>query len=409
MRKAKRIVVICPASVRAHWCQEFLRFQYIDRKVCKGVNIHDFVAWKAGVYDVLVTSYELAAKWADYIHTMAEIIDVVIIDEGHYLKANDAARSKKILGEDSTGRAGIVQWAAAAWWLTGSPIPNDPIDIYTFLRFVGVMPLEKRTFVARYFNSRPRTYSSVQTPKADMLAELQKLIENNSIRRTLGDVGYQLPPIWLTNTFVDGESDAVLNMLRVHPGLDRAIREHLDSGRPLEKIHADHVETLRRLIGEAKALPYAEMLLGELRGGLDKAVVFGIHRTALKTVSDYLGRNGVRAVLVNGDTPDRDLSPFINSFQQESSCRVFVANIRKAGVGLTLTAAAALDMLESDWTPAGNAQAIKRVHRLTQTRQVRARFITLANSFDQVVNDIVAEKTATIASIERVSMIATPS
>ncbi|MGZ7153875.1 hypothetical protein ACXWOD_10320, partial [Streptococcus pyogenes] len=67
-----------------------------------------------------------------------------------------------------------------------------------------------------------------------------------------------------------------------------------------------------------------------------------------------------------------------------------------------------IDMLESDWSPAGNAQAIKRVHRYGQTNSVRARFITLANSLDETVNSIVAQKTASIAEIEGHAMTAAP-
>jgi SNF2 family DNA or RNA helicase len=402
---AVRILVVAPAAVREHWLRQFELFQGCERRICKGLTIHDFVAWRNNAFDVLITSYELATKWARYIHEACDPIDAVIIDEGHYLKSATTARAKAILGEGSDGRGGILQWAVRAWWATGSPIPNDGLDIFTFLRFCRAMPLERQAFVQRYFYVRQRTYSVSHTPSLEMLPELQALIGNNSIRRKLVDVGYQLPPIFLTNTYIDGDASEIIELLRMHPGLDKAIVEALEAGH-IGKIQAEHVATLRRLIGEAKALPYAEMLLEELKGGLDKAVVFGVHRLALRQTADYLGRHGIRCVLVTGDTPDRDLDPFIRAFQTEASCRVFIGNIRKAGVGLTLTAAAALDMLESDWSPAGNAQAIKRVHRLTQTRSVRARFITLSHSFDEVVNAIVAAKTATIAEIEGDPMLA---
>jgi SWI/SNF-related matrix-associated actin-dependent regulator 1 of chromatin subfamily A len=87
---------------------------------------------------------------------------------------------------------------------------------------------------------------------------------------------------------------------------------------------------------------------------------------------------------------------------------VFVGNIKVAGVGLTLTTSYEIDMLESDWSPAGNAQAIKRVHRYGQQQAVHARFITLANSIDVAVNRIVRDKTASIAQIEGHTMTASP-
>jgi SNF2 family DNA or RNA helicase len=77
---------------------------------------------------------------------------------------------------------------------------------------------------------------------------------------------------------------------------------------------------------------------------------------------------------------------------------VFVGNIRAAGTGLTLTAASDLILFESDWAPAANAQAIKRIHRIGQKNECRARFITLANSIDEMVTKTVVSKTAAIAA-----------
>ena len=397
---ARRIWVICPAAVREHWRNEFARFQHISRRVCKGETIHDFAAWRFGRFDVLITSYEQAAKWTQYVEEDGDLLDLVIFDEAHYLKDGNTARAKKFLGEDLTGHTGLMGWAKQAWWGTGSPIPNDPVDIYTFLRFVEVMPLGRTAFVNRYFNSRQRTYSSQQTPKREMIREIQTLIGNNSITRKLVDVGIQLPEIFLTNLILDGDTQPIRELLLGSPGLDRAIIDALSSDRGLSGLNSDHIATLRRLLGEAKALPYAQMLLGELQGGLDKVVFFGIHKVALIQATQYLGRHGVRCGLINGDTPEKDRVTLVNAFQTEPSMRVLALQVRSGGTGLTLTAAAALDMLESDWAPYVNAQALKRIHRIGQTRKCRARFITLANSFDTVVNQIVADKTARIAEIE---------
>jgi SWI/SNF-related matrix-associated actin-dependent regulator 1 of chromatin subfamily A len=92
----------------------------------------------------------------------------------------------------------------------------------------------------------------------------------------------------------------------------------------------------------------------------------------------------------------------------DPKCKVFIGNIKVAGVGLTLTESSDIDIFESDWSPAGNAQAIKRVHRYGQRQEVTARFITLSKSIDETVNYIVANKTASIAQIEGSAMTAAP-
>ena len=399
--RAVRIVVICPAVVREHWRNEFLTWQRMPRRVCKGVSIHDFSAWRYGKFDVLITSFELAAKWSQYIIEDGEILHLVIIDEAHGLKDAGTARTRAIMGQEITGHSGLLAWAVNALWATGSPSPNDPADIYTFLCFAECMPLGREAFIKRYFNSRPRAYgNSSQDPKLDMLPELQQLIANNSIRRRLEDVGVQLPQLWITNMLIDGDDRAVRDLLRQFPGLDRKIMQALEEGQSLARLDEDHIATLRRLIGEAKAIPYAQLLLNDLESGLKKAVFFGVHRTALELATQYLAKQGVRVGLVYGATSEADRVRLVRTFQTEESMQVIALNIKTGGTGLTLTAAANLDMMESDWSPYNNVQAFKRIHRIGQASACRARFITLANSFDCQVNQIVAAKSAAIAELE---------
>lgn len=407
---AERGILIVPAMLRQNWIEEFRRFSSRPGlRLCKGSNIHDYVAWAKGRFNFLITSYEQATNWKPLIDKNGEVLDAVVCDESHYLKNVSSKRTKAILGPDSTGHNGIMGWAVHGWSLTGTPIPNDPVDIYPFLRFTDCMPLSKDAFVKRYFKSTRTAHGSRQECKGDNLDELIYLINNNALRRTKNDIGLQLPPIFLTSLYVDGDSDAVRGLLSEHPGLEKAILQAVEEG-GLSFIDAQYVATLRRLVGAAKVVPYSRMLLEELNSGAtDKRVVFGIHRDALTGLRDYLLRKGVNCVLVNGDTPEAQRIAAVTAFQNDPDCRVFLGNIRAAGVGLTLTASCELDMLESDWTPAGNAQAIMRIHRIGQTRSVTARFITLADSIDEVVNHMVVRKTAAIAEIEGEEMHAAPS
>lgn len=402
--KAKRGAIICPAGVREVWRGEFAKFAVIKRTIVKVMNIHDFMAWQRGRFDVAIMSYEHAVKYAQRINDAAEFIDFMIFDEAHYMKNSETARAKALLGNLSNeGTDGVVKWALRAWMLTGTPMANDPMDIYTFLRFVHAMPLKKGVFQHRYFSTFQRTFNEKNTPRPDIVAELQRLIRNNSIRRTKKEVGLQLPPIWLTSITIDGDDTPIRELLAMYPGLDGAIVAALQSG-GLSFLDAQHIATLRRLVGEAKAIPYAKMLVEELMNCTDKYVVMGIHQKALRDVRDYLAKHGIFTSLVQGETSERERKVQVDQFQNDPRVRVFLGNIRAAGTGLTLTAAPNIDMLESDWSPAPNAQAIMRVHRIGQTNNVRARFITLARSIDEAVNRIVAEKTAAIASIEGEAM-----
>lgn len=398
-RAADRVIIGCPATARRNWRSEFAKFSTRYRRICVGETLHDFVAWHRGRFDTLITSHDQLTKWAPHICEACDVLEAVVIDEAQALRNPDTLRAKQILGPQSDGIGGVFQWAVCGWWLTGTPIWNDPIDIYPFLRCCGVMPLDRKAFAARYFKARQRTYSTTHTARRDMLPELRALIGNNSLRRTLAQTGVELPPLMATTYLVDGDTTAVRELLLAHPGLDQMIIDALREGRSISNLEADHVATLRRLIGEAKALPYAQMLLDELHAGLDKMVVFGIHRQALALGNQYMLDHGIPSAIINGSTTNKQDDDNLRRFQTDPTMRTLWLNIQSGGTALTMTAACHADILESAWTNNANTQAIKRVHRLTQTRGVRARFITLADSFDEVVNEIVAGKAAAEAAI----------
>lgn len=393
----RRALVICPAGVRAVWPGEFTKFGIQPRRVLKAKSLHDLNLWLRGKADVLVMSYEQATKWRQWIE--GDIISVVIIDEAHYLKNAKASRTKAILGGRCDGVTGIARWGARVWMLTGTPMSNDPTDIWTWMRFCGAIDLGLQAFTMRYFNCKPGAFNQTYSPRKDMLHDLKQRIGNFSIRRTKEQAGVDLPPVWLTTQSVDGDTREIRELLREVPGLDETILQSVERG-GLSFLDAQHIGTLRRLVGTAKAPAYAAQLIEELAQHEDKVVVIGIHRDVLSTLGSALDGVGIGYVKIDGSTTGDAREQAVKDFQTDPDVRVFLGNIKAAGTGLTLTASFRIDMLEWSWSPADNAQALMRVHRIGQTKEVHARFISLAESIDERVSASVARKTAAIAQIE---------
>lgn len=394
-------IVIAPASARdaGVWSEHFASFSTRGLRVCEATSVHDFVAWSKNRFDVLVVSYEQAVAWKPLVDEHALVLDFLVLDEGDYLKNTDSRRTRILLGPECDGRGGLVMWAQQVFKVTGTPMSNDPIDIYPFLRMVDATRLSKAQFTRRYFSSFASTYGSRNSPRRELLPELQQLIYANSVYRTEKDVGIKLPPISLETIEMQGDTNDIVSLLREHPGLEGAIVNALDRG-GLSFLDSQHIATLRRLVGEAKSIPYAHMLADEMTGTWEKQIVFCAHTQALYNVRDALAQVGIKSVMVNGTSSKMARRDAVRQFQTEPETRAFLGNIRAAGTALTLTASCRVDMLESAWAPGPNAQAIKRAHRHTQTRPVRARFITLANSIDVAVNKIVVGKTKAIGAIE---------
>ena len=420
LRRAQRGWIIVPAHLRENWIAELRKFTHFERRVCKGRSIHDFVAWSRGVFDVMVLSYEIATKWAERLDEHCEIMDFVIIDEFHNLNNLHTKRARAIIGPDGDGVGGVVQWALQSWALTGTLLSNDPSNCYAFLCFVRAIEMPFATFVRRFFTTRASTWGTRCRPKPAMVPELQRLLAENSMRRTLEQVGHQLPPIFLTTAIVEGDTAHVREMLAAHPGLDGAILAAVRQG-GLSFLDSQHVATLRRLIAEAKALPYAEMLIAELRADPDqKVVVGGTSRNALRTIVDAVAATGIGAVIIQGGMSDAAKDDAKTAFQgreashpkgflaHDPNCRVLALNYEAGGTGLTATAATWVDIFESSWNPSKVDQMVKRVRRLGQRHAQRARFIGLANSFDATVTQVVSAKAEAIMMIDGEAMVAAP-
>lgn len=392
--KARRVIIVCPAAVRAVWVGEIKKFGTTPRRVIKGMTLDDLHAWQTGEPMVMLLSYEMATRWA--LKLRGDLVDLLVFDESQYLKNKGTGRTTRMLGFECDGGHGLAQWAAKVWFLSGTPAPNDPADIWPFLRFTHATELTRQTFIDRYFKTRTRSFSDSHRCRSEMLAELRHLIRSVSLRRDKDLL--DLPPVWLTTQTVDGDTQEIRKLLRDYPDLEKAIVEAVERG-GLSFLDAQHIATLRRLVGEAKAPAAVELLDEELSNGCDKIVVFGCHRRALEITRNGLSQRGYGVVYIDGSVGERHRVDAVDRFQRDPDVRVFVGNIKAAGTGITLTAAATVVMLESSWTPADNAQALMRVHRIGQNRTVQASFITLAGSIDEVVNETVARKTAQIAQL----------
>lgn len=397
---AERGVVIVPAMLRANWIKEFKRFSPVPRKIVKATSIHDYIAWMNRRFDIMVCSYEHATKWHKDFIKHGEYIDFVAVDEAHYLKNTDSKRSEAILGNYADGMNCIMQYAAYGWHITGTPLAKDPMDAYTFLRFAKSMDMTKEKFAQAFFKTELGAYGPSYKVKDEMVATLQQMLQANSIRRTHDQVGMFLPPIFLQEFLIEGDTAEIFTMLREYPYLEEQIIAAIEA-QDLTYLNAAHIATIRRLVGKAKAAAYAPALLAELQSGSSvKRVSFFCHTEPLLFVYNYLLKYGYKPVLAYGDMPDSRRQQSVEQFQNDPTIGPFLGNIRAAGVGLTLTAGSEIDIVESEWVPHANAQAIKRVHRYGQQDTVHGRFVTLADSIDEAVNAKVAQRTAEIAKIE---------
>lgn len=407
---SSRGVVICPAMLRKNWINEFKKFDKHELRLVKARSIHDYVAWMHRRFDVLVCSYEHATKWAKRFVDTGEYIDFFALDEAHYLKNTGSQRTMAILG-DEAGNGGIERFAQHAWHITGTPMTKTPMDAYTFLRFCRALNINALDFGKTFFHVSMGAYGPRYEVKEEMVYTLHQLLSANSLRRTHGDVGLELPPIWLTEVTIEAEGDVMADIAAAmidYPYIEQQIIEAIEAN-DISLLNAAHIATVRRLVGKAKGAAYAQLLKSELDSGSSiKRVAFFQHTEPLLFVYNYLRKYGYAPIMLYGDTPESERQRNVEQYEKDPLVGPVLSNMTVGGVGLTMVAGHEADIVESAWIPSPNAQALKRIHRIGQTRGVQGRFITLADSIDEVVNEAVRFATAEIARVEGFAMTAAP-
>ncbi len=359
---AEKVTVICPACVTINWRREF------DR-------------WSITRPDVGIYSYNKAGD--------AGVCDVLILDEAHYLKSPKAARTRTIYGAK-----GCTTRASNVWTLTGTPMPNNASELWTHLRALAPELIQTRSLkpmsfwqFAHKFCVLKNNGFGLQIVGSKNLELLREKMESFMLRRTKEEVLPDLPALTIDSLFVVG---AVQGLGAEEEMIAKALLEDGVAG--LRKV-AGHVATLRRLTGLAKVKPTVDWLKLWFESDFgQKMVVFAHHRSVVEQLITAPGLQHIFGVAVTGNTSVAVRQERIDVFNEHSGPAFFVGQMQAAGVGINLTSADTMLIVEPSWVPADNEQAMMRIHRIGQDHPCLVRFVTLAGSIDEDINRALVRK-----------------
>lgn len=413
--KARRILVVCPASVRANWEAEFDLFSRRPRDVVVAFDAKARPP-EAGVF---VVSYDGLRNKKLLAACLAWLAGgVLITDEAHYIKSRKAQRTKAIAGDPVRRTKGLADVAAYWWPASGTPAPNNAAELWPILRKGGVFNGDYWAFVREFCLTVDSGFGlQIVGLNKKNLPRLKKLLASCMIRRKKADVMSELPEITYgyltvkpaevdTNLWFPeaafGDYKTVLNELKKQTQSIVSVIGTCDSHsaqlQALQALQGTNTALLRRFIGLAKVPPVVDVVREELEAGLDKVVLFAKHRDTLRFMLDQLQE--YHPMLIYGGTPAAKRGRKIDRFQNDPTCRVFLGQIQAVGTGVNLTAASSVIVVEPDWSPASNAQAVMRVHRMGQERPVTVRFVKAAGAAaDEHIVKLLKKKTADLTAL----------
>lgn len=362
----KRAIVVCPAVVRDNWAMEAngpmpawngapkegWRPDMLVRVVRKR---GESIIPRPG--EIIVTSYDTLphpVAWDALVNE--DLSDVtVIVDEGHYTKNDRAQRTRKV-------RA-LIRQVPVAHLLTGTPLPNRPLDLYGVLETLELVPETFESWKAfvtllqgwqdKYHNWHFGTRRNGRYVIAeDRLAKANAIVAPVMLRRLKSEVLADLPPKVYTDRLVTlAPRDVTDEMNRAAKTWD--LYEATDLP-PFEEMSAALKE-----LAHAK-IPAMLEAVEEFEEAERPLLVFSAHVEPLHVLSRREGWG-----VITGETPATARTRMVTDFQA-GHLRGLGLSIQAGGVGITLTRASDVLFVDRAWNPGDNVQAEDRAHRLGQ-------------------------------------------
>ena len=205
------------------------------------------------------------------------------------------------------------------------------------------------------------------------------------VRRSKEEVLGQLPPLVRQNVPIRLPE---MDVLSLEDGIDiDTIVYAVENNLPIE---SEHITTVRRKLGALKA-PHVLTHIIETLDEVECLVVFMHHKDVMQHLITGLTEKNISHVSISGLTLPEDRVKSVDIFQK-GEARVFLASLKAANTGLTLTRASTLIMAEYDWVPSTNEQAEGRIYRVSQKDICRVRYIVAQDSLDEKILKVVQRK-----------------
>jgi hypothetical protein len=381
---AKKILIICPASLKINWQREYQLYSNKSSYVCEGKNYSEDAEIVVMNYDIIKNFHD--AKDHSNSVMLKSKFDLVIIDEAHYIQNVQAQRTKLIND--------LVKNVDRLWLLTGTPMTSRPINYFNLLSLVD-SPVAKNwmAYVIRYcagyqFRVGPRKVWNVMG--ASNLEELRDRTGATILRRLKDDV-LDLPEKIITPVYLRLRSKNYEELMGEYYNW---YEKNPEESKNLS-IQFTKLIQVRQLIADEKTQHTIELAENIIEQG-KKVIIFCNFTNSLETIYNHFGKVAVR---LDGSTSKAQRQEAVDKFQGDEKVKVFVGNIKSAGTGITLTAAEAVIMNDLSFLPSDMAQAEDRAYRYGQKNNVLVYYPLYENTLEGIIYDIVNNKKKIIATV----------
>ena len=400
---AEKILIVTTSSTKINWEREINVF-------CNETTIIEGKKWDSNKFtiinfDILKNFHSLPSNKKTKESEIEPILirdivnakfDLCIVDEAHNLKNNESIRGKIMV--DVCVKHNIKK----VWLLTGTPVANRPMDFFNLLKLIKSPIAENwKHYAVRYCDGRQffRTLKNGQrkqiwlTDGASNLEELANKTKNILLRRLKKDA-IDMPDKIVTPMYHQLDKSG---WKMYHQLWDEYVEMKKKLGKKTMESQKDLVELilLRQFIA-LQAIPYTiEMIENALEMGR-KVIVFTSFSEEQEIIANHFGKNAVRH---NGSMSNTKKQHSVDQFQNNDKIKVFIGNIKSAGVGITLTEATVVIFNSFDWVPGNNEQAEDRAYRIGQNNDVNVYYQLFEDTISTRMWEMLRNKKDIISTI----------
>jgi superfamily II DNA or RNA helicase len=377
-------LVVAPRSLIYNWMDEAARFTPKLKVVQYHGPDREALRPELGKYDLVVTTYGTMRRDIGFLATLE--FDTAILDEAQAIKnaASESAKAARLL---------VARHRLA---LTGTPVENHLGELGSLFEYLNPGLLGRLPALDALSGGR--------APSEQELALVARGMRPFILRRTKAQVLPDLPPKTeqvlscelsdrqreLYDTLRAGYQASLLEQVETQ-GMGRSTIQVLEALLRLRQVacHPGLVNPEWEEAGSAKL----DALFDQVDEVLDeghKVIVFSQFTKLLAFVRRRLDRDEVPYAYLDGQTRKR--GEVVERFQTDPACNVFLISLKAGGVGLNLTAAGYVFLLDPWWNPAVEAQAIDRAHRIGQQQPVFAYRMIAQDTVEQKMLELQRSK-----------------
>ncbi len=405
----KTHLIVCPTSLIFNWENELKKFApklgfHIHYGADREWNDEHFEK-----HDIVITSY--GNLRSDIEQFVAFRFGYVILDESQAIKNPAAQISKAVRLLKADNR--LV--------LSGTPVQNNTFDLYSQFDFLNPGLLGSQEFFRNEF-ANPIDKNGDK----DKTELLRKMVNPFMLRRTKDQVAKDLPAktemiLWcemekkqriIYNTIKDQYRSAVLGKIEE----DGMAKSGIYILQGLLKLR--QVCNSPALLSEEEKYPNVSVKLEELMRELEentgdhKVLVFSQFTSMLSLIEKELSAKGLTYSYLDGSVSQKNRKMAVDNFQNDPTIRIFLISLMAGGVGLNLTAADYVYLVDPWWNPAAEQQAIDRTHRIGQNKNVFAykmickdtveeKIIELQKRKKDLASDLITEESGFVKKLTR--------